>query len=75
MPCVMMAPVVDELSQKFKGKIKFGKVDVGENEALAKKFNINSIPCFVLLKDGKVIEQFVGAMDSEDLEFKLKKFM
>ncbi len=75
MPCVMMAPVVDELSKKFRGKIKFGKVNVGDNEDLARKFNVSSIPNFVLLKDGKPINQFVGAMSSEELEEKLGKFV
>ncbi|VVB82214.1 Thiol-disulfide oxidoreductase ResA [uncultured archaeon] len=75
MPCVMMGPVVEEVSQKFKKKIKFGKVNFGENEALSRKFNVSSIPNFVLLKDGKMIEQFVGAMDAEELEDKLKKFV
>ncbi len=74
MPCVMMGPVVEEVSESFKGKIKFGKVNIGENESLSKKFNISSIPNFVLLKDGKVIEQFVGAMDEEELKDKLRKF-
>jgi thioredoxin 1 len=74
MPCVMMAPVVEEVSEKFKNKVKFGKINVGENEALAKKFNVSSIPNFVLFKDGKVIEQFVGAMDAEELENKIGKF-
>ncbi|VVB82191.1 Thiol-disulfide oxidoreductase ResA [uncultured archaeon] len=74
MPCVMMGPVVDEVSEKFKNKIKFGKVNVGDNEALSRKFNVSSIPNFVLLKDGKMIEQFVGAMGSDELESKLRKF-
>ena len=75
MPCVMMAPIVEEVSESFKGKIKFGKVNVGDNEALARKFNVSSIPNFVLLKDGKVVENFVGAMDADELESRLKKFV
>lgn len=75
MPCVMMAPVVDEVSEKFKGKIKFGKINISDNETLAGKFNVSSIPNFVLLKDGKMIEQFVGAMQIEELEGKLRKFV
>jgi thioredoxin 1 len=75
MPCVMMAPIIEELSETFKGKIKFGKVNVGDNESLGRKFDISSIPNFILFKDGKVIENFVGAMDSEELENKLKKFV
>jgi len=75
MPCLIMAPIVEELSEKFEGKIKFGKVDVGENQEIAQKFNVSSIPNFILFKDGEVIEQFVGSMSSEELEAKLKKHL
>jgi len=75
MPCLMMAPIVEELSEKFEGKIKFGKVDVGENQEIAQKFNVSSIPNFILFKDGEVVEQFVGSMSSEELENKLKKHL
>ncbi|VVB83874.1 Thiol:disulfide interchange protein DsbD [uncultured archaeon] len=75
MPCVMMAPVVEEISEKFKNKIKFGKINVGENEALAKKFNVSSIPHFILFKNGKKVEEFTGAMDAEELESRLKKLI
>lgn len=75
MPCLMMAPVIDELSEKFKGKIKFGKVNIGDNETLAKKFHISSIPNFILLKDGKPVERFIGAMSKEELEKKLEKLI
>ncbi len=75
MPCLMMAPVIDELSDKFKGKIKFGKVDVGENQELAQKFNVSSIPNFILFKDGKVVEQFIGAVPQDELEEKLNGFL
>lgn len=73
MPCVMMAPVMDELSEKFDGKIKFGKINVDDHGELAGKFGVRSIPNFVLLKDGKLIEQFMGAMPAEDFEEKLRK--
>jgi thioredoxin 1 len=75
MPCVMMEPIVEEISEIFKGKIKFGKVNMGDNETLARKFDISSIPNFILFKDGKVIENFVGAMDAEELENKLNEFV
>ena len=72
-PCVMMAPVIDELSVKFKGKIKFGKVNVDNNQKLAGKFKVFSIPNFVLFKDGEVKDKFVGMMSSEDFEERLKE--
>src|SRR3990167_3386270 len=73
MPCVMMSPVLEELSEKFRGKIKFGKINVDDNQALAQKFNVVSIPNFVLFKNGKKTEQFIGAMPLEDFEKKLMK--
>ncbi|MEK6926077.1 MAG: thioredoxin [Nanoarchaeota archaeon] len=75
MPCVMMAPIMEELSDKFKGKIKFAKVNIDENNSIASKFNVRSIPNFVLFKDGKPVEQFVGAMPAEDFEEKLKSYL
>lgn len=74
MPCMMMSPIVDDISEKLKGKVKFGKVDVSENEEIARRFNVSSIPNFVLFKDGKVIEQFTGAMSEQELEGKLNVF-
>jgi thioredoxin 1 len=71
MPCMMMAPIVDELCEKFKGKVKFGKVDVSENQEIASKFDVSSIPNFTVLKDGKVVEQFTGSMPAEELADKL----
>ena len=75
MPCVMMAPVMEELSRKFKGKIKFGKVNIEDNQELAQKFRIVSIPNFLLFKNGKQVEQFVGSSSIEDFEEKLKKHL
>ena len=75
MPCVMMGPIVDEMDDKFKGKIKVGKVNIEDNQALAQKYNVSSIPNFVILKDGKVIDQFMGGMSADDFENKLKKYL
>jgi len=75
MPCLMMGPIVDELADKFKGKVSFGKVNVADNQALAQKYGVSSIPNFILFKDGKPVEQFVGAMSAEDFEEKLKKLL
>jgi len=76
MPCMMMSPIIDDLSEKFKGKIKFGKVNVGEGgQELASKYNVSSIPNFTLFKDGEVVEQFIGGMSEEDFEEKLKKHL
>ena len=75
MPCVMMSPILDDLSQKFKGKVKFVKINIDDNQNLAEKFNIVSIPNFILFKDGKQTAQFIGAVSEEEFEKRLGKFV
>jgi len=75
MPCLMMAPVMEDIARKFKGKIKFGKVNIEDNQELAQKFHITSLPTFMLFKDGKQAKQFVGSRSIEDFEEKLKKHL
>ena len=75
MPCLMMAPILDDLNEKFRGKIKFGKVNVDDNRELAQKFSIMSIPNMILFKDGKKVSQFIGAISQEELENKLRNFV
>ena len=75
MPCITMAPIIDELSEKFKEKIQFANVNVDENQELAQKFSVMSIPNFILFKDGKISDRFVGAMSVEDFSDKLKKHL
>jgi len=75
MPCVMMGPIVDEMAEKFKGKIKVGKVNIEDNQELAHKYGVSSIPNFIVFKDGKVEKQFVGGMDEEDFENKLEEVL
>ena len=75
MPCLMMAPIMEEIAKKFKGKIKFGKVNVEDNQELAQKFDIVSLPTFMLFKDGKQDEQFTGSRPIEDFEEKLKEHL
>ena len=72
MPCITMGPIIVELAEKFRGKIKFGKVNVEENQELAEKFEVQSIPHLVVFKDGKPVGNFVGSVSGEELEGKLK---
>lgn len=75
MPCVMMSPIVDAVSKKLKRKIKVGKINVDEAHELAQKYNVRSIPTFIIFKDGKVAEQFVGAVSRGELEKRIKKYL
>lgn len=62
-PCRMLSPIVDDVSEI----IKIGKVNVDENNELANKFNIMSIPCLVLFKNGKEVKRTVGLINKEEL--------
>lgn len=74
MPCVMMAPILEEAASKLKG-IKFAKVNVDENESLSERFGISSIPCLIVFKSGKEVERIIGAQQADVLEEKLKKYI
>ena len=71
-PCKMMAPVVAELAEEYEGKAKVGKINVDNEQALAERFGVMSIPSFVVIKNGKVAEQGLGAMAKVKLEGLLK---
>jgi thioredoxin 1 len=75
MPCRMMAPVMDELSQVYAGKAKFGKVNVDENPQIASRYGIMSIPHFLMFKNGSRVEKIVGAVGRGPLENALKKYL
>ncbi len=71
-PCKITSPIIDELAESMKD-VKFAKVDVDNNQDLAGKYSIFSIPTFLILKDGQVKNQFVGAHNKESFEEELKK--
>lgn len=67
-PCKMMAPIFVELEKEYKDKVEFQKVDVEANGELAQKYQVMSIPTFVLLKNDKEIDRRTGAMPKEVLK-------
>ena len=70
-PCKMVAPVLDDLSQEYDGKIKFTKVDVDENPQTAMKYGIRSIPTMLVFKGGSPVDQVVGAVPKAVLKKRL----
>jgi len=71
-PCRMIAPIVEELAVEYEGKAKIGKVDVDENQQIAIKFGVRSIPTILIFKDGKVKDTIIGAVPKSQIESKLK---
>lgn len=66
-PCMMLAPVVEEIAQEYEGKVKVCKINVDEQGELAQKFGIMSIPTVLVFKDGQVKNQSVGFVPKEKL--------
>ena len=60
-PCRAIAPVIDELSKEFQGRVNIGKVNVDNNPEVSMNYGITSIPAILFLKDGKVVDRLVGA--------------
>lgn len=71
-PCKVAAPIIDELAEELK-EVKFVKVNVDENQELAGDYSVFSIPTFLVLQDGTVKNQFVGAHSKEGFEEEIKK--
>ncbi len=70
-PCRMVAPIVDELSEEYDGKVKFVKLNTDDNVGVASKFQIRSIPTLLVFKGGEVAGQIVGFRPKSDLKKKL----
>ena len=72
-PCKSIAPVLEEVASEFTGKLKVAKVNVDDNPRSPTQYNVKGIPNLVIFKDGKVIEQIVGAVPKEQLLSALQK--
>ena len=71
-PCQMMGPIIEQLAEEYEGKAKVGKVNVDEEGELSQAFGVMSIPTIVLIKDGKVVKQAVGARPKTEVEAMLQ---
>ncbi len=74
-PCKAIGPVLDELGTELAGKMKIAKVNVDENPELAGEFGIRSIPTLLIIQDGVVQQQMIGAMSKADLKEKVEPFL
>lgn len=74
-PCKMIAPLVKELATEYEGKVKIGKLDVDNNQSVSIKYGIRSIPTLLIFRDGKVIDQIVGAVPKASIVEKLNSHL
>lgn len=74
-PCRIMGPIIEEIAEKHGDKMKFGKLNVDENQNTASGFEIMSIPTFIIFEKGKEAKKLVGAVPQKKLEEELSGWL
>ncbi len=72
-PCRAIAPVVEELSSQYEGKVDFFKLNIDENPGIPGQYGVRGIPTLILFKDGKVVDQVVGAVPKAQLDAMIQR--
>lgn len=72
-PCKMLSPLVDELANEYEGKVKIVKLNTDDNPQSAVNYRINGIPNMIFFKEGKPVDQLIGAVDKDKLKSALDK--
>jgi thioredoxin 1 len=71
-PCRLIAPIIDELAEEYKGVIGFGKLDMDNNQQTAIQYGVRSAPTLLIFKEGKVVDTIVGAVSRGRIIDRLK---
>ncbi len=74
-PCRMVAPVVEELAEQYKGKLKVVKVNTDDNAEISMRYGIRSIPTLGIFKNGKIVDGVIGAVPKNVLESKILPYL
>ena len=74
-PCRMIAPIIEELAEDFEGKATIAKVNTDEEQNIAVKYGIRSIPTLLIFKDGEMVDQMVGAASKQAYADKINSFL
>jgi thioredoxin 1 len=66
-PCKMIGPILDEMAAEYDGRVKIGKVNIDDQQALAAQYSVRAIPTLLMFKQGQVADQMVGLRSKRDL--------
>ncbi len=72
MPCKMMSPTIDEIAEELQGKVKVGKINIDNNQDLAMKYDVMSIPTIMIFENGNPIKTFIGVTEKQKILDQLK---
>ena len=69
-PCKQLAPIIDELSEEYAGRIAVGKCDIEEADDLTMEYGIRNVPTVIFIKEGKIVDRFVGSKSKGEVKAK-----
>jgi len=73
MPCLMLGPMIEKIAEDYKGKIILAKVNIDDNQALAREYKVMGIPAVKMFKQGKIIDEFTGALPEAEIKNWIEK--
>lgn len=74
-PCIKLGPIVEELAEKYEGKVTVGKLNIDDNDEIASEYRVRNIPTVLFFKGGEMKERSVGLVKLADLESKLASIL
>ena len=74
-PCKQLAPIIDELSEEYAGRIAVGKCDIEDADDLTMEYGIRNVPTVIFIKDGKIVDRFVGSKSKGDVKAKFEALL
>ncbi len=74
-PCRTVAPIVEELSEEYKGQVNFMKLNTDDNQDIAVKYQVMGIPTLMFFKDGKIVDKIVGAQSKKNFKEKIDSLL
>ena len=74
-PCKQLAPIIDELSKEYEGRIAVGKCDIEEADDLTAEYGIRNVPTVIFIKNGQVVDKFVGSKSNGDVQAKFEALL
>ena len=74
-PCKQLAPIIDELSKEYDGRIAVGKCDIEEADDLTAEYGIRNVPTVIFIKNGQVVDKFVGSKSKGDVQAKFEALL
>jgi thioredoxin 1 len=74
-PCKQLAPIIDELSKEYEGRIAVGKCDIEEADDLTAEYGIRNVPTVIFIKNGQIVDKFVGSKSKGDVQAKFEALL